>query len=236
MKSKFAKIMLVVALVMIAPVGILLTGCFDKTQSLTMTATNRSKLYMGEEIDNIGWTAKYYNGNVSVYINITDDMVTNFSTEALTDGKVCTITYGGLTATQTYSVKTTAFNVSTVYASGTDDGDRSYLKFDETGSSAYLIIYNTSDVTKQVTLDSEYWDDQDLTIHVSFASFEFDANGKWTATGKVIENVGGGWIEETITLAQVGQSKVVATMIGVVHVTGEPATSTSTLTTAYFAL
>lgn len=187
MKKKFAKILSVIALAIIAPIGVMMTGCANDTKqeaSLTLKSTNRTTLYKGETIDNVGWQADYFDGQKTVTIDLSSINTTGFNTSAVGEDLTATITYKGLTKTLDYNVEATPFNISKIYRSLYGEPTQmtetitknvySYIKFSSNGQS--FIITGSTDL--DITEDAENWQS---SKEWTFTELKFNSDNQWTA-------------------------------------------------------
>lgn len=179
MKNKFAKIMMALALIVLAPVSVILTGCGQEKPepSLTIVETNRTVFYLGEDFEDANWQVNYFDGKTTVTVNVTDSMVAGFSIDKVKTANA-TIIYEGLQTTQNYTVKETPFNTELVYKCVGKSGDAAFLKFD---SYNVAKVVNKTDGSENVTKDDSIWDTTNvMTMHLNTFGF---VNGKWTAEG-----------------------------------------------------
>lgn len=186
MKNKIAKIIMVLALVVLAPISVILTGCGQETEPLKLASTNRVEFYLGETFEDTNWKADYFDGETTTTINITADMVTGFSTSAVNENLTATITYKDITKTLNYSVKATPFNTSVVYRCpiiNEESTQYAYLRFALDGSSAKIIVLSEENNT--LTITSDIWETPvgPTVTELTFSTFRF-VNNKWTVTSQ----------------------------------------------------
>lgn len=180
MKNKLKKLFVVLAILVLAPIGVILTGCGSTEPSLKLKSSNRSVFYLGEDFDDVKWKVLYYDGNKTSTINVTTDMVVGFNIDNTKELVEAKIFYNGLSVIQKYSVRVSPFDLEALYRSEHpgNNGEYSYIQFSSDGGGIHITKSSNANLT---SINNDLFNSSS-TKSYSFTEREFDEYDCWTCS------------------------------------------------------
>lgn len=179
MKNKLKKIFAVLAILVLAPIGVILTGCGSTEPSLKLKSSNRSVFYFGEDFDDVKWKVLYYDGNKTRTIDVTTDMVVGFNIDNTKELVEAKIFYNGLSVIQKYSVRVSPFDLEALYRSEyPENNEYSYIQFSSDGGGIHITKSSNANLT---SITNDLFNSSD-TKSYTFTERVFDKYDCWTCS------------------------------------------------------